>query len=168
MQFCPVMRCNDDAFYKTTKNPQVVNYRCRTRQHWGHLRIDALGELGIHMELERWSEEQGSLCGWSCLPADDAHLPTDPSRSGERHGAGAMTHAAFEEARPLTRTTATDSRLALRWSGHRGGEAIAQAVDGLDPLGISGVVTKLAPQPLNVFLQRVSGLGVVRPDAPAN
>ncbi len=56
----------------------------------------------------------------------------------------------------------------LRCSRHRGGEAIAQAVDGLDPPGISSVVTKLAPQPLNVFFQRVSALGVVGPDGTAN
>ncbi len=53
---CPVGRCDDDAHYRTTKNPQVVNYRCRTGKHWGHLRTDALALLGIHMELEHWAE----------------------------------------------------------------------------------------------------------------
>ena len=53
---CPVTGCNDLAHYRTTKNPQVVNYRCRTRQHWGHLRTDALAEVGIYIQLEAWAE----------------------------------------------------------------------------------------------------------------
>ncbi len=53
---CPVIRCNDEAHYRTTKNPQVLNYRCRTRQHWGHLRPDALAEVGTYIQLEAWAE----------------------------------------------------------------------------------------------------------------
>jgi hypothetical protein len=53
---CPVEGCDDDAYYRTKKSPQVVNYRCRTGKHWGHLRTDALVGLGIYIELEYWAE----------------------------------------------------------------------------------------------------------------
>ena len=53
---CPVRGCIDDAYYKTTKNPRVFNYRCSTGEHWGHLRIHALGAIGAHIELEFWAE----------------------------------------------------------------------------------------------------------------
>ena len=53
---CPVGRCREDAQYRSTKNARVINYRCDTGQHWGNLRIEALGDLGIYRELEFWAE----------------------------------------------------------------------------------------------------------------
>ncbi len=62
---CPVRRCSDDAYYRTTKNPRVFNYRCSTGEHWGNLRIDALGAIGAHMEPK--SEPMPFSSGW-CNP----------------------------------------------------------------------------------------------------
>lgn len=69
---CPVRWCTDDAHYKTTKNPRVFNYRCSTGEHWGHLRVDALGATGAHIELEFWAEVNG-----------DESLKAELARAGE-------------------------------------------------------------------------------------
>ena len=49
---CPFQWCYEDAHYRSTKNNRVINYRCSTGQHWGNLRIEALGDLGIYRDLE--------------------------------------------------------------------------------------------------------------------
>ena len=53
---CPFAQCYEEAAYRSTKNTRVINFRCDTGQHWGNLRIEALGDLGIYRELEFWAE----------------------------------------------------------------------------------------------------------------